>query len=237
MKDVSLTEVKGLVGTEVGVSDWITVDQAMIDAFAGATLDDQFIHTDPERAKAESPFGGTIAHGFLTLSLLSAMNYSALPKIREQTMGINYGFDKVTFVAPVKSGARIRGHFTLAEARFRGAAALHHRVNPPADACLCLEHEHARACGLERRGRVQAGKPSTDDDDVEIRLGQGVYSCSSQGSSTPQRAGFKGPGRPGKQQSAGQRSWLGPSEPNARRGAPGVSRSTMSSRTIATYAG
>ena len=124
MKDVSLAEVKGLVGTEVGVSDWITVDQAMIDACARATLDDQFIHTDPERAKAESPFGGTIAHGFLTLSLLSAMNYSALPKIREQTMGINYGFDKVTFVAPVKSGARVRGRFTLAEARFRGASML-----------------------------------------------------------------------------------------------------------------
>lgn len=124
MKDVSLAEVKGLIGTEVGLSDWITVDQAMIDAFAQATLDDQFIHTDPERAKAESPFGGTIAHGFLTLSLLSAMNYSALPKIREQTMGINYGFEKVTFVSPVKSGARVRGRFTLAEARFRGSAML-----------------------------------------------------------------------------------------------------------------
>lgn len=123
-KEISLSEVKDLVGTEVGVSDWITVDQAMIDAFAKATQDDQFIHTDPERAKAESPFGGTIAHGFLTLSLLSAMNYSALPKIREQTMGINYGFDKLHFVAPVKSGARIRGHFTLVEARFRGAAML-----------------------------------------------------------------------------------------------------------------
>lgn len=123
-KEISLSEVKNLVGSEVGVSDWITVDQAMIDAFAKATQDDQFIHTDPERAKAESPFGGTIAHGFLTLSLLSAMNYSALPKIREQTMGINYGFDKLHFVAPVKSGARIRGHFTLAEARFRGAAML-----------------------------------------------------------------------------------------------------------------
>lgn len=123
-KEISLSEVKDLVGSEVGVSDWITVDQAMIDAFAKATQDDQFIHTNPERAKAESPFGGTIAHGFLTLSLLSAMNYSALPKIREQTMGINYGFDKLHFVAPVKSGARIRGHFTLAEARFRGAAML-----------------------------------------------------------------------------------------------------------------
>jgi acyl dehydratase len=123
-KEISLTDVKDLVGTEVGVSDWIMVDQKMIDAFGTATLDNQFIHMDPERAKLESPFGGTIAHGFLTLSLLSALNYDALPRIREQTMGINYGFEKVHFVAPVKSGSRIRGHFTLAEARFRGAAML-----------------------------------------------------------------------------------------------------------------
>ncbi len=90
-KEIALAEMKNHVGTEMGVSDWITVDQTMIDSFAKATLDDQFIHTDPERAKAESPFGGTIAHGFLTLSLLSALNYDALPRIREQTMGINYG--------------------------------------------------------------------------------------------------------------------------------------------------
>jgi len=96
----------------------------MIDQFADATLDHQFIHVDPERAKAESPFGGTIAHGFLSLSLLSAMNYETMPKIREQTMGINYGFDKVRFMSPVKSGARVRGHFTLADSRFRGAGML-----------------------------------------------------------------------------------------------------------------
>lgn len=123
-EDIALAEMKNRVGTEMGVSDWITVDQTMIDAFAKATLDDQFIHTDPDRARAESPFGGTIAHGFLTLSLLSAMNYDALPRIRERTMGINYGFDSLRFVAPVKSGARVRGRFTLAEARFRGAAML-----------------------------------------------------------------------------------------------------------------
>ncbi|MBW9070767.1 MaoC family dehydratase [Agrobacterium pusense] len=123
-KEIALAEMKNHVGTEMGVSDWITVDQTMIDSFAKATLDDQFIHTDPERAKAESPFGGTIAHGFLTLSLLSALNYDALPRIREQTMGINYGFDAIRFVAPVKSGARVRGRFTLAETRFRGASLL-----------------------------------------------------------------------------------------------------------------
>jgi acyl dehydratase len=96
------------------------VDQTMINAFADATGDHQFIHVDPERAKA-SPFGGTIAHGFLTLSLLSAMNYNCLPKIREQTMGINYGFEKVRFMSPVRPGTRIRGHFVLTDARFRGA--------------------------------------------------------------------------------------------------------------------
>ncbi|MFS2154140.1 MaoC family dehydratase [Rhizobium sp. Rhizsp42] len=123
VKEISLADVRGLVGTETGLSDWIVVDQTMINAFADATHDHQFIHVDPARA-ADSPFGGTIAHGFLTLSLLSAMNYNCLPKVREQTMGINYGFDAVRFVAPVKSGARIRGRFVLAEARFRGGGML-----------------------------------------------------------------------------------------------------------------
>ncbi|MFC3163996.1 MaoC family dehydratase [Ciceribacter thiooxidans] len=120
-REISLSDVAGLVGQEIGLSDWITVDQSMIDAFAGATNDHQFIHVDPARAAAESPFGGTIAHGFLTLSLLSTMNYDCLPVIREQTMGINYGFDRIRFMSPVKCGKRIRGHFVLTEARFRGA--------------------------------------------------------------------------------------------------------------------
>lgn len=119
--EISLSEIPGLVGEEIGLSSWITVDQTMIDAFAGATNDHQFIHVDPVRAAAETSFGGTIAHGFLTLSLLSAMNYDCLPKIREQTMGINYGFDKIRFMSPVRCGKRIRGHFVLSEARFRGA--------------------------------------------------------------------------------------------------------------------
>ncbi len=118
--DINLKDVPALVGKELGVSRWFTVDQTMIDRFADATEDHQFIHTDPVRA-AQTPFGGTIAHGFLTLSLLSAMNYDCVPRIAEQTMGINYGFDKVRFLTPVKSGARVRGRFVLAEARFRGA--------------------------------------------------------------------------------------------------------------------
>ncbi len=119
--EISLSEIPGLVGQEIGLSSWIIVDQTMIDAFAGATNDHQFIHVDPVRAAAETSFGGTIAHGFLTLSLLSAMNYDCLPKIREQTMGINYGFDKIRFMSPVRCDKRIRGHFVLSEARFRGA--------------------------------------------------------------------------------------------------------------------
>ena len=122
--DISLADVPGLVGQSIGLSDWITVDQTMINAFADATNDHQFIHTDPMRAAAETPYGGTIAHGFLTLSLLSAMNYDCVPKIREQTLGINYGFDKLRFISPVRCGKRVRGHFTLAEARFRGAGLL-----------------------------------------------------------------------------------------------------------------
>ncbi|MDK1389303.1 MaoC family dehydratase [Sinorhizobium sp. 8-89] len=124
LQEISLSDVKALVGKEIGVSDWITVTQKTIDSFAKATGDFQFIHVDPVRAAAETPFGGTIAHGFLSLSLLSAMNYNCLPKIRELTVGINYGFDKVRFMAPVKSGARVRGRFTVADARFRGAGML-----------------------------------------------------------------------------------------------------------------
>ena len=124
MREISLGDVPGLVGQEVGVSDWITVDQKMINLFADATNDHQFIHVDPVKAEADSPFGGTIAHGFLTLSLLSAMNFDCLPKIREQTMGINYGFDRVRFMSPVKTGSRVRGHFALSGTRFRGAGML-----------------------------------------------------------------------------------------------------------------
>jgi acyl dehydratase len=96
------------------VSQWIVVDQNRIDKFAKVTEDQQFIHVDPEQARA-TPFGGTVAHGFLTLSLLSPMATSALPKIKGRTIGVNYGFDRVRFLHPVRSGSRVRGHFVLAE--------------------------------------------------------------------------------------------------------------------------
>lgn len=95
-------------------SRWLTVDQTRIDGFADVTEDHQFLHVDPARA-AQTPFGGTIAHGFLTLSLLSAMGYEAFPDLPGQTASVNYGLDRIRFVAPVPSGARIRGRFALAE--------------------------------------------------------------------------------------------------------------------------
>lgn len=122
-KEITLADVRGLVGQTVGTSDWVVVDQSMIDAFADATDDHQFIHVDQEKA-AETPFGGTVAHGFLTLSLLTALSRGSLPGIREQKMLVNYGFDAVRFSSPVRSGARIRAQFVLAEARFRAAGML-----------------------------------------------------------------------------------------------------------------
>jgi acyl dehydratase len=106
-----LADLQPLVGHEVGVSDWITVDQARIDLFAQATGDHQWIHVDVERAKA-GPFGGTVAHGFLTLSLLPEMAASAFD-IDEVRMGVNYGLNRVRFPAPVPSGSRLRGRFKL----------------------------------------------------------------------------------------------------------------------------
>ena len=121
---ITIEELQTKTGEAVGVSQWRTVDQQRIDGFAELTEDPQWIHTDPARAAKESPFGATIAHGFLSLSLLSAMAMDVLPTIKGQVMGINYGFDKVRFMAPVKSGAKVRGRFVLKDARFRGAELL-----------------------------------------------------------------------------------------------------------------
>jgi len=106
-----LTDLQALVGQEVGVSDWISVDQKRIDQFADATGDHQWIHIDPVRAAA-GPFGTTVAHGFLTLSLLPEMGASAF-QVRDTRMGVNYGLNRVRFPAPVPSGSRLRGRFKL----------------------------------------------------------------------------------------------------------------------------
>jgi len=104
-------ELRALVGQTIAVSDWITIDQRRIDQFAAATGDAQWIHVDPVRAAA-GPFGTTIAHGFLTLSLLPEMAAAAF-EVRDTRMGINYGLNKVRFPAPVPVGSRLRGHFRL----------------------------------------------------------------------------------------------------------------------------
>lgn len=129
MPVASLDEIRSRVGQEVGVSGWILIDQARIDAFAEATEDRQFIHVDPEAA-AQTPFGGTIAHGFLSLSLLSRMGAEAMMLPDGLTMALNYGFDRVRFLAPVRSGKRIRGRFTLdsVEEKAPGQWLLRHSV-------------------------------------------------------------------------------------------------------------
>jgi acyl dehydratase len=116
---VSLEAYQGMVGQEIGVSSWHRVDQGRINDYADVIEDHQFIHVDPERAQRETSFGATVAHGFLTMSLLSIMSYEVMPVISGTTMGINYGFDKLRFVSPVRSGARVRGRFKLTEAKLR----------------------------------------------------------------------------------------------------------------------
>jgi len=110
-----LDELQALAGGPVvATSPWFTVDQSLIDSFAGVSGDWQWIHVDTERAGAESPFGGTIAHGFLTLSLISRMAAEAVSLQLDQSATINYGLNKVRFPAPVRAGSRVRGHFSLA---------------------------------------------------------------------------------------------------------------------------
>lgn len=113
------SELQSLIGTEVGVSSWIEIDQARIDAFAEVTNDHQFIHVNPELAK-QTPFGTTIAHGFLTLSLASGMSYEAVAPLEGVVMGVNYGFDKLRFLAPVPVNSKVRGRFRLLSAEDKG---------------------------------------------------------------------------------------------------------------------
>ena len=115
MPVATIEEIQERVGSEIGVSDWILVNQARIDAFADVTEDHQFIHVDQQRA-AKTPFRGTVAHGFLTLSLLSRMADGVMLHPESMRMAVNYGFDKVRFMGPVKSGKRVRGRFKMLSA-------------------------------------------------------------------------------------------------------------------------
>jgi acyl dehydratase len=126
---MTLDAYRNMVGSEIGVSSWHLLDQSRINLFADVIEDHQFIHVDPERAKRETSFGTTVAHGFLTMSLMSIMSYEVMPVIEGTTMGVNYGFDKLRFISPVRSGKRVRGRFTLAEAKLRKPAELLSRTS------------------------------------------------------------------------------------------------------------
>lgn len=132
---INASQLQDYVGKEVGLTDWIVVDQERINQFADATGDYQYIHLDAERA-AQTPFGTTIAHGFLTLSLLSMLSgMGGGLKLENTVMGINYGLDKVRFLNPVKSGAKIRARFVLASAEEKkpGSFLLKHNVTVEID--------------------------------------------------------------------------------------------------------
>lgn len=109
-----MTPLTDRIGQTLGRSRWITLDQPRIDAFAEVTEDRQFIHIDPDAA-ALGPFGTTVAHGFLSLSMLSTLAYDVMPALGPYEMSVNYGFDRLRFLAPVPSGARLRAHFTLTD--------------------------------------------------------------------------------------------------------------------------
>ena len=141
-----IAELQSQVGGESAVSDWIVVTQERIQLFAEATGDHQWIHVDPVRAKA-GPFGTTIAHGFFTLSLLPEMAASAI-EVRDTRMGVNYGLNKVRFPAPVPSGSRLRGHFTLMKFEpLDGGAQLTYQVRmerESSDKPVCIAESVAR---------------------------------------------------------------------------------------------
>ena len=119
---INITDYTYLIGSEIGVSEWITVSQKMIDEFCDITGDYQFIHNDPERAASQTPFGGSIAHGFLTLSLITKMYKDTTPIISGHELVINYGLNRIRFLSPVLSGARIRGRITLGKVETRGSS-------------------------------------------------------------------------------------------------------------------
>jgi len=141
---VTREQLDRMIGQPLGASDWFLVDQERVNRFADVTLDHQFVHVDPERAKA-TPFGGTIAHGFLTLSLLVPLCLDFIPVLANRTLLVNYGFDKVRFVAPVRVGKRVRALGTLAEVTERKPGQVIMRI----DATVEIENEDKPAVVAE----------------------------------------------------------------------------------------
>jgi len=119
MSKISIQDFQAKAGKWEAKSPWVEISQELINTFADATHDHQFIHMDDDRAKEETPFGGTIAHGFLSLSLLSKFISDVIPQIENKEMVINYGFEKIRFLNPVPSGSRLRGHIKLIECNER----------------------------------------------------------------------------------------------------------------------
>jgi acyl dehydratase len=157
VQSISLEDYAAAKGTVLGVSPWRIVSQQMIDKFADATDDHQFIHVDPVRAARETAYGGTIAHGFLVISLLSAMTFETLPRIEGYGIGINHGFENLKFVTPVKTGARLRTKFVLADfnARPSGIIQLTHDVT--------IEIENSIKPALTARWMTLAMKDKRED--------------------------------------------------------------------------
>jgi len=143
-KTVTRQELTALIGRELGVSEWFVVDQARVNAFADVTLDHQFVHVDLERAK-QTPFGGTIAHGFLTLSLLVHLVLPFIPELAKRKLVVNYGFDKVRFAAPVRVGKRIRAASTLGAVEERKPGNVMMRI----DVSVEIENENKPALVAE----------------------------------------------------------------------------------------
>jgi acyl dehydratase len=142
----SIEDAKALEGQEVGLSDWIVIEQNRIDEFAEATTDHQWIHVDTERAKRELPTGKTIAHGYLTLSLIPALTGKYI-EVRNLTRAINFGLNKVRFYTPVPSGARVRARATVLQARMRAGALL-----LTSEVRIEIENERKPACVAETLG-------------------------------------------------------------------------------------
>ncbi len=149
MPIASLDSIRAAIGTDIGTSDWIIVDQDRIDQFADTTEDRQFIHVDPALA-AQTPFGGTIAHGFLSLSLLSRMAADVMQIPDTAKMAVNYGLDRVRFIAPVRAGSRVRGRFTLdaVEDKAPGQLLIRHSVT------VDIEHQDKPALTAQWLGLI-----------------------------------------------------------------------------------
>lgn len=141
MTELAFKEYLAKTGEEVGVSRWFDITQQRINEFADVTEDWQFIHVNPEQA-AKTPFGGTVAHGFLTLSMLAAMTYDAMPAVKGKVMGVNYGFDKIRFISPVRSGSRVRARFKLLDVTLRNPK----EFLSKSEVAVCCLRLHPRRC-------------------------------------------------------------------------------------------